>query len=178
MQNPVPAASRHRSARQACAAAIAAVALVGLTAPAGHSVPQDEAIETGQSYYLIASNHGNRGVTFEVDTNNDWVLLTNDENGNGTAVVFETKGAGYTIRSTSSNWGGYDTWCSVDKGIRLTRSSGCATEWKVVPGEAGFKLEDSSRRTVAHRTDGKAWLGAATEIYRDRAYTDFKVVKV
>ncbi|MFE6747745.1 hypothetical protein ACFVGM_17960 [Kitasatospora purpeofusca] len=166
-----------RSPRTAWVAALAAAALLGLTSPTGHATSPEEAIETGQSYYLIATNHGNRGVTFEVDTNNDWALLTNSENGNGTAVVLDAKDAGYTIRSTSSDWPGYDTWCSVDKGIKLGRADGCATTWKMVPGDDGFKLEDRSRRTVAHKTSGKAWLGPATEIYSGHAYTTFKLVK-
>ncbi len=166
-----------RSPRTAWFAAFAAAALLGLTSPTGHATSPEEAIESGQSYYLIASNHGNRGVTFEVDNSNDWALLTNDENSNGTAVVLESKDAGYTIRSTSSNWPGYDTWCSVDKGIKLGKADGCATTWKIVAGEDGFKLEDRSRRTVTHRTSGRSWLGPATEIHSGRAYTGFRLVK-
>nr|BEK69283.1 hypothetical protein KPHV_65100 [Kitasatospora purpeofusca] len=175
MPNSSPAS---RSPRTAWVAALAAAALLGLTSPAGHATAPEEAIETGVSYYLIATNHGNRGVTFEVNNNNDWALLTNDANSNGTAVVLESKGSGYTVRSESSNWPGYDTWCSVDKGIKLGKADGCATAWKIVSGEDGLKLEDRSSRTVAHKTSGRAWLGPATEIYSGHAYTSFKLVKV
>ncbi|WP_043464738.1 hypothetical protein [Kitasatospora sp. MBT66] len=178
MQNPSSASRPSRSPRTAWVAALAAAALLGLTSPTGHATVPEEAVETGVSYYLIATNHGNRGVTFEVNNNNDWALLTNDADSNGTAVVLESKDSGYTIRSTSSNWPGYDTWCSVDKGIKLGKADGCATAWKIVPGEDGFRLEDQSRRTVAHKTSGKAWLGPATEIYSGHAYTGFKLVKV
>ncbi|WP_327681554.1 hypothetical protein [Kitasatospora sp. NBC_00458] len=179
MQTPAPAA-RRRSRRRGWATALAVTATAGVLAPAARATPvapEEEAIETGRSYHLVATNHGNRGATFEVNLNRDWALLTNDENSNGTAVVFERKGDGYTIRSTSSNWGGSDTWCSEGKGVALSKASTCATAWKVLPEGDGFKLEDDSRRTLSHSTDGKAWLRAAVEIYHGYAYTVFKAVK-
>ncbi|MEV6977662.1 hypothetical protein [Kitasatospora sp. NPDC093806] len=168
-----------RSLRKALAAAFAVTALAALPAPAAHSTPRDDdTIETGKSYYLVAPNAGNRGVTFEVSTDNDWALLTNDENSNGTAVVFEKKGEDrYTVRSTSSNWPGYDTWCSTDKGIRLAKASSCATAWKIVPDDTGFKLQEPNGRIICNPKSPKYWLKPASEVYSSE-FTSFKAVEL
>ncbi|XVQ89254.1 hypothetical protein ACQP2K_18105 [Microbispora siamensis] len=168
--------SRQRLARLTSAAA-AFLALVALPAPVGAQTrAKDDPITPGVPYYLIGHTvSGARGTTFEVYLNYDWVLLSNDEDYNGTPVVFEQDGDAYRIRSTSSHWAGYDTWCwGGDDGITLTRVDKCrSSRWRLQPAEGGgwFIRVAGTGRVLNNPLKGKQWLKASTTL--EPAYRQF-----
>lgn len=99
-----------------------------------------------------------RGVTYEVSSNNDWALLSNDPASKGCPVILREKGTGYTVQSTNSNWGGYSYWGSFSNGVKLVTEAN-ATTWTLKPGpNGGFYIADTSDNSCTYATNGKGWL--------------------
>ncbi|BCM65353.1 MULTISPECIES: hypothetical protein [Streptomyces] len=113
-----------------------------------------------------------RGVGYEVYAGWDYVLLANDSGNPGTRVVFHPQGDGYTIESTSGNWGGYTYWHVVGNGIRLdTREN--ATVFQVVAGGRGLLLKDAYGNYATYPIGGKGWLQMYASVlpnFRDFGY--------
>ncbi|MEV7188765.1 hypothetical protein [Kitasatospora sp. NPDC093102] len=183
-----------QSVRRMLAAGVSCLALVALSAPVSAAQSavdrstsavssattrlQDEPVVPGVRYYLIQT-HSNRGTTFEVYNNWDYVLLTNDAGNAGTAQVFEKDGNNYTITSTSSNWGGYNTWCLAGNDIRLDKAADCRIRWSIVPTRNGFYLKVAGTDlTVNNYKKGKGWLSAYERISDFSEFTEFKAVRV
>ncbi|MFF4606716.1 hypothetical protein ACFY12_28780 [Streptomyces sp. NPDC001339] len=138
-----------------------------------------EPITPGKPYYLLASSKEDRGVTFEPYADWDYALLTDSAHSSGTAVVFEKRDDGYVIKSTRSNWSGYNVWCAGSSGIRLDREGGCNTHWQLFPTYAGYLLKtatgDDYLANPAGR--GKQWLQAVdSDRAGSREFTAFKPI--
>jgi hypothetical protein len=131
------------------------------------------------TYHLIEAQT-NRGTTVEVNTNWDWVLLTNSSRSAGEAFTFEPNGNGYTIKSPLYHWDGYDTWCAEIAGIKLTREGECngVSRFYLTHSDAyggTYRISDgitSKARPVVYRDNGgKDWLRLF-----GRQRTDYQVI--
>ncbi|MFH8405948.1 hypothetical protein ACH4FX_14395 [Streptomyces sp. NPDC018019] len=139
--------------------------MMTLAAPAASAAaPAADPVVSGKPYYLVDTKV-NRGVTFEAYANWDYVLLTNSP-GKGTPVVFNKKDDGsYTIKSTSSNWGGYNTWCVSGDGVYLSKPGECSSGIdsfdfvRSSQGGGSYTLRGHGTENYAtYSVGGKGWL--------------------
>ncbi|UQA94967.1 hypothetical protein [Streptomyces halobius] len=184
------ASRSRRPVRKTFLAAATSAALMAVSAPTATAQPAavehvahtagtkaTDPVVTGVPYHLI--NQENRGVTFEPYLNWDYALLTNSPGSRGTAVVFEKKDDGYVIKSTSSHWSGYNTWCAAGNGIKLDQEGNCASRWEFVPSYTGYLLRlAGTQNYVSQPVGGKGWLVAyASALPHFREFTAFKPVQ-
>ncbi|CAL9297889.1 hypothetical protein [Streptomyces sp. SudanB182_2057] len=159
-----------RPVRALSVAAAGCGALLALCLPASASPAPSTAaartvaadpVESGKPYYTV-DTRTDRGLTFEPYMNWDYVLLTNSP-GRGTPLVFDKQSDGtYTIRSTSSNWGGYTTWCAVGDGVKLDKPSSCATHFTLkARGDGSYYIGQpvsGGANYATYPVGGKGWI--------------------
>lgn len=185
-----------RPVQRAALAVAGCLALLPLTAPSSAARPvtaraaqavastfsplgRERRDQVFDPVYLVQANSG-RGATFEVYSGWDYALLTN-EPGNGTPLVFTRDDQGnFTITSTSSNWGGYRTWCMHGTDIRLEKSD-CSTRWEFVPAEGDLfyiKVVGKNWRIYTTFMEGKKrWLAADNNVFNvQEEFVKFRVV--
>ncbi|MFK0292014.1 hypothetical protein ACIQU6_16280 [Streptomyces sp. NPDC090442] len=192
--------SRPRCALALAAAGCAAVTVLsipGATAQpvATHHARAQSAASTladpvvdGKPYYLVETV-SNRGITFEQHGRWDYALLTNQAGSRGTPLVFHKQDDGtYTITSTSSNWGGYTTWCTSFEGVYLAKPGGCevrgSDRFTLTPHSQGYMI---TRKTLGGAKEyatypspnrgGKGWLSMEPSVFPNfREYAYFKAI--
>ncbi|RSO03820.1 hypothetical protein DMH18_36155 [Streptomyces sp. WAC 06783] len=113
-------------------------------------------------YYMVITDGTGRGISREPYMNWDFCLLANNTGDKGYPVIFHTKGTGYTIEITSSNWGGYRYLQRVTTGVKLVQE-GDAHVWVAQSHTKGASFTTSGASMV-YNTSGKAWLYAEESI--------------
>ncbi len=114
------------------------------------------------SYYMVINDGTGRGISREPYMNWDFCLLAGDQGNKGYPVVFHTKGSGYTIEMTSSNWGGYRYLQVVPTGVKLVQE-GDAHIWIPESRTKGTSFKTFGA-TMVYNTSGKAWIYAHESI--------------
>ncbi|WP_030024032.1 hypothetical protein [Streptomyces monomycini] len=114
-------------------------------------------------YYLIINDGSGRGISREPYMNWDYCLLANDYGNKGYPVVFHTKGSGFSIEMTSSNWGGYRYLQAVTTGVKLVQE-GDAHVWEPESREKGAVFKTSGAYMVYGSETGKSWIAVAASI--------------
>ena len=113
-------------------------------------------IVAGKPYYLV---YDNRGVGIEVETNWDWVRLSNKQDGPWHTVTFhEYEGGRYVIEHETGHWDDYKYWQLSSQGVSLNKWDP-STAWTIHPTKNGFLLGKGDNVLVVVK-DGKKWLKA------------------